>query len=325
VAIIASFNNSIMRKPFEVTVLGTSSATPTKFRHPSSQFVRLEGNYMLLDCGEGTQRQLARYGLKMQRISHVFITHLHGDHYFGLPGLITSMALFGRVEPLIIVGPPSLESMIGLLLVDSDAHLPFELQFVVTQTERVETVIATESFEVQSVPLQHRVPCTGFLVREVGPQRKLNLDACFRNSVPVERYDDIKWGSDYVTAAGEVIGNDSLTIPGYKNRVYAYITDTIYDESLIPILKDVDRLYHEATFAHDRLARAQETFHSTAAQAAEIAKLSGAKQLLLGHFSARYQDAAPLIEEARTVFPNAEEAVEGETYTVGVYEEVSSY
>lgn len=311
-----------MRKPFEVTVLGTSSATPTKYRHPSSQFVRLEGNYMLLDCGEGTQRQLARYGLKMQRISHVFITHLHGDHYFGLPGLITSMALFGRVEPLVIVGPPLLEGMIRMLLVDSDAHLPFDLQFVETQSNRIETVIETESFEVQSVPLQHRIPCTGFLVREVGPQRKLNLDACFKYSIPVERYDDIKWGSDYVTASGDVVSNELLTISGYKNRVYAYITDTIYDESLIPILKDVDRLYHEATFAHDRLARATETFHSTAIQAAEIARQCGAKQLLLGHFSARYQDASPLIEEARTVFPYAEEAIEGQTYSVGLLEEL---
>ena len=309
-----------MRKPFEVTVLGTSSATPTKFRHPSSQFVRLEGNYILLDCGEGTQRQLARFGLKMQRISHVFITHLHGDHYFGLPGLITSMALFGRVEPLIIAGPPALEGIIRMLLVDSDAHLPFELKFVVTQTERIETVIATDSFEVQSVPLQHRIPCTGFLVREVGPQRKLNLNACFRYSVPVERYDDIKWGSDFVNSSGEVIGNEQLTTAGYKNRVYAYITDTIYDETLIPVLKDVDRLYHEATFAHDRLARAQETFHSTATQAAEMAKYCGAKQLLLGHFSARYQDALPLIDEARAIFPHAEEAVEGETYSIGMVE-----
>ena len=244
-----------MRKPFEVTVLGTSSATPTKYRHPSSQFLRLEGSYLLLDCGEGTQRQLSRYGLKMQRISYVFITHLHGDHYFGLPGLITSMALFGRVEPLYIVGPPKLEGIIRLLLVDSDAHLPFDLIFIETQTDRIETVVETDTFQVQSVPLQHRIPCTGFLVREVGPQRKLNLDACFRHSVPVERYDDIKWGSDFVSTTGDVISNDTLTVPGYKNRVYAYITDTIYDESLVPILKDVDRLYHEATFAHDRLSR----------------------------------------------------------------------
>jgi len=277
---------------------------------------------LLLDCGEGTQRQLSRYGLKMQRISYVFITHLHGDHYFGLPGLITSMALFGRVEPLYIVGPPKLEGIIRLLLVDSDAHLPFDLIFIETQTDRIETVVETDTFQVQSVPLQHRIPCTGFLVREVGPQRKLNLDACFRHSVPVERYDDIKWGSDFVSTTGDVISNDTLTVPGYKNRVYAYITDTIYDESLVPILKDVDRLYHEATFAHDRLSRAQETYHSTALQAAEIAKQAGAKQLLLGHFSARYQDATLLIEEAREVFPFAEEAVEGETYTIGLADDL---
>jgi len=232
------------------------------------------------------------------------------------------MALFGRVEPLYIVGPPKLEGIIRLLLVDSDAHLPFDLIFIETQTDRIETVVETDTFQVQSVPLQHRIPCTGFLVREVGPQRKLNLDACFRHSVPVERYDDIKWGSDFVSTTGDVISNDTLTVPGYKNRVYAYITDTIYDESLVPILKDVDRLYHEATFAHDRLSRAQETYHSTALQAAEIAKQAGAKQLLLGHFSARYQDATLLIEEAREVFPFAEEAVEGETYTIGLADDL---
>ena len=307
-----------MRKPFEVTVLGTSSATPTKYRHPSAQYLRLEGNYILLDCGEGTQRQLSRYGLKMQRISHVFITHLHGDHYFGLPGLITSMALFGRVEPLIIVGPPNLETIIRAVLSESDAHLPYALNFVTTQFDQMRKVIETDAFEVVSVPLQHRVPCTGFLVKEKGPERKLNLDACFRYEVPVEYYDSLKWGEDYQSPKHGHIHNDQLTHPGYKNRVYAYITDTIFDEGLVPILKDVDLLYHEATFLHERVARAQETFHSTALQAAQMAKMSGAKGLIVGHFSARYQDATPLVEEARTVFPATEEAVEGQMYSVGL-------
>jgi ribonuclease Z len=292
-----------MRKLFEITVLGTSSATPTKYRHPSAQYVRLEGSYLLLDCGEGAQRQLSRYGLRVLKISHVFITHLHGDHYFGLPGLITSMALYGRTEPLVIVGPPALESIMQVLITESDSVLPYELQYIQTQTDHIETVVETEQFKVISVPLKHRVPCTGFLVQE---------------KVPVEQYDAIKLGADYHSQSQGVIPNSLLTSPGYKNRTYAYITDTIYDpEYLVPILKDADLLYHEATFLHERADRAAETFHSTALQAAQIAQASNVKRLMIGHFSARYNDAQPLLDEAQLVFANTVEAVEGQTYAVG--------
>ena len=194
-----------MRKAFEITVLGTSSATPTKYRHPSAQYVRLEGSYLLLDCGEGAQRQLSRYGLRVLKISHVFITHLHGDHYFGLPGLITSMALYGRTEPLVIVGPPALESIMQVLITESDSVLPYELHYIQTQTESIETVIETEQFKVISVPLKHRVPCTGFLVQEKGPELKLNVDACVKYKVPVEQYDAIKLGADYHSQSQGVI------------------------------------------------------------------------------------------------------------------------
>jgi ribonuclease Z len=307
-----------LRKAFEITALGTSSATPTKYRHPSAQYVRLEGSYLLLDCGEGAQRQLSRYGLRVLKISHVFITHLHGDHYFGLPGLITSMALYGRTEPLVIVGPPALESIMQVLITESDSVLPYELQYIQTQTESIETVVETEQFKVVSVPLKHRVPCTGFLVQEKGPELKLNVDACVKFKVPVEQYDAIKLGADYHTQSQGVIANRLLTSPGYKNRTYAYITDTIYDpEYLVPIINDADLLYHEATFLHERADRATETFHSTALQAAQIAQAANVKRLIIGHFSARYNDVQPLLDEAQSVFVNTVEAVEGQTYSVG--------
>lgn len=301
-----------MKKAFEITVLGTSSATPTKYRHPSAQYVRLEGSYLLLDCGEGAQRQLARYGLRTLKISHVFITHLHGDHYFGLPGLITSMALFGRTEPLVIVGPTALESIIQVLLTESDSVLPYELQYIQTQSETLKTVIETEQFSVISIPLKHRVPCTGFLIKEKGPELRLNVDACVQYKVPVEQYEAIKMGAEYHSQSQGVVANHLLTTPGYKNRSYAYIADTIYDPKyLVPIVKDVDLLYHEATFLHERADRAAETFHSTSLQAAQIAETANVKRLMIGHFSARYNDAQPLVKEAQSVFANTFEAVEG--------------
>jgi ribonuclease Z len=306
-----------LNKAFEITVLGTSSATPTKYRHPSAQYVRLEGSYMLLDCGEGAQRQLSRYGLRVLKISHVFITHLHGDHYFGLPGLITSMALYGRTEPLVIVGPPALESIMQVLITESDSVLPYELQYIQTQTESIETVIETEQFKVVSVPLKHRVPCTGFLVQEKGPELKLNVDACVKYKVPVEQYDAIKLGADYRSQSQGLIANSLLTSPGYKNRTYAYMTDTIYDpEYLVPMLQDADLLYHEATFLHERADRAAETFHSTALQAAQIAQAANVKRLMIGHFSARYVEVQPLLDEAKQVFIDTICAEEGVTVTL---------
>jgi ribonuclease Z len=249
----------------------------------------------------------------------VFITHLHGDHYFGLPGLITSMALFGRTEPLIIVGPSALESIIQVLLLESDSILPYPLKFVSTQINHIETIAEGDNFEVISVPLKHRVPCTGFIIKEKGPERRLNVDACVKYKVPIQQYDAIKWGADYISSDRVQIKNELLTTDGFKNRSYAYITDTIYDpEYLTPILQQVDLLYHEATFLTDRLSRAIETYHSTAFQAAQIAKIANVGQLLIGHFSARYNDAQPLLLEARAEFESTYEAVEGQTFPVGL-------
>lgn len=304
-----------MNIPFDITVLGTSSATPTRSRHPSSQYVKLDGHHFLIDCGEGTQRQLLRHNLRAARISHIFISHLHGDHFFGLPGLISTLNLTGRRDPLHIIGPEALQEAIELLLRLSDVRLDFPLHFTPTQTGETATVYASAECVVESVPLQHRIPCTGFIIREVTAPRKLNREACNEHDIPYQAYESLLQGADFYRSDGTLIANGALTVPGRKARSYAYISDTLYLPELAAQLKDIDLLYHESTFDNSRQLRAQETFHSTAAQAAAFAQGCGAKQLLLGHFSARYRETDVLLEEARAIFPNSVIAEEGMTYT----------
>jgi len=300
-----------VQKPFELTILGTSSATPTRHRYPSAQYLRMDGAYFLIDCGEGTQMRLVQYNLRMQKIRYILISHLHGDHFFGLPGLLTSMSLFGRLDPLTLVGPPDLEAWLNHTLEASDSRLTFPLHFVPTQTEKAATVLEEEGFRVSSFPLRHRIACTGFSFEETGPELRLNVDACHSKGVPVEAYQAVKMGEDYRKLDGTLIPNAELTLPGHKNRRYAYVSDTAFTPDLAPLLQGADLMYHEATFMHDLLERAIQTFHSTSVQAAEMANLVGCKRLLVGHFSARYSDLQPLLEEARTVFPGTELAIEG--------------
>jgi len=300
-----------MQKPFELTILGTSSATPTRHRFPSSQYLRMDGEYFLIDCGEGTQMRLVQYNLRMQKIKTILISHLHGDHFFGLPGLLTSMSLFGRTEPLTLVGPAPLDSLLQHTLEASDSRLTFPLNFVATQDKEPATVLEGEGFRVTSFPLSHRIACTGFLFEEIGPELRLNVDACHSLQVPVEAYAAVKMGEDYTRLDGTLIPNAALTLPGNKNRRYAYVSDTAQLPELAKFLHGVDLMYHEATFMHDRLERAIQTYHTTSIQAGEMAKWAEVKRLLLGHFSARYTDLQPLLEEARSQFPDAELAVEG--------------
>jgi ribonuclease Z len=304
-----------MNIPFDITVLGTSSATPTRSRHPSSQYVKLDGHHFLIDCGEGTQRQLLRYNLRASRISHIFISHLHGDHFFGLPGLISTLNLNGRRDPLTIVGPPMLEAAIELLLRMSDVTLDYPLHFIPTDTKKIETVFESDTCRVESVPLQHRIPCTGFIIREITAPRKLNREACNEHDIPYQAYESLLHGADFYRSDGTLIDNAVLTVPGRRARSYAYISDTLYLPELADQLKDIDLLYHESTFDESRRLRAQETFHSTAAQAAAFAQRCGAKQLLLGHFSARYRETDVLLDEAQAVFPNSHVAEEGMVYS----------
>jgi ribonuclease Z len=305
-----------MHRAFEVTVLGTSSASPTKYRHPSAQFVRMEGDYLLLDCGEGTQLQLVKLGLRMHRIRYILITHMHGDHFFGLPGLITSMGLFGRTEPLTIAGPQNLEYTLRTILASGETKLPFEIEFIVCKEDQPETIIRTDMLEVESIPLKHRIPCTGYILKENGPELKLNAKRCDELDIPISAYESIKYGADYTRLDGTQVPNAELTFPGKKNRKYAYISDTIFHEKVAEFVKGVELLYHESTFLHELQARAAETFHTTALQAGNIARMAGVGKLLIGHFSARYHETGALLEETRSIFPAAETAEEGSTYQV---------
>jgi ribonuclease Z len=293
-----------MQKPFEITVLGTSSATPTKDRNPSAQYVRLDKHVFLFDCGEGTQNQLLRNQLKLQKVRYVLISHLHGDHYFGLPGLITSMSLFNRTEPLILIGPKPLQSFLNQILDEGGGALSYEIQFIETHPEVSETLVDHEDFSITTVPLKHRIPCTGFVLREKGAIRKINVDACIENGVPVSFYESLKLGLDYISDSGREIENEILTFDTPSLRSFAYISDTIFDPGIVPYIQGVSLLYHESTFMHDRLARAEETFHTTAKQAGMIAAEAGVEQLMLGHYSARYDDLLPLLEEAKEQHEN---------------------
>lgn len=305
-----------MHRAFEITVLGTSSASPTKHRHPSGQYVRMEGDYFLLDCGEGTQLQLVKFGLRMHRLRYILITHLHGDHFFGLPGLITSMALFGRKEPLTIAGPAELEGIMQQIMALGESELPFEIEYIICDPEKPRIILKNHKWEIESVPLKHRIPCTGYILRETGPELKLNVTEAEKYQVPVQWYERIKNGEDYRTTDGKLIPNHDLTLPGIKNRSYAYISDTIYDEEVASYVSGVSMLYHESTFLHELIARAEATMHTTARQAAQIAKISGAGELLIGHFSARYHETDELLAEAKSVFANTRVAEEGVTYTL---------
>lgn len=270
----------------------------------------------MVDCGEGTQLQLVRLGLRMHRIRYVLISHMHGDHFFGLPGLITSMGLFGRKEKLTIIGPSNLEFVLRTILVSGDTRLPFELEFIVFREDKVDVVISGNGFQIETVPLKHRISCAGFILRETGPELKLNALRCEEYNIPIADYDQIKTGIDYRLPDGTVIPNRELTFPGRKNRSYAYITDTLYDEKIAEYVKGVNLLYHETTFLDELEDRAHSTFHCTSKQAGRIARMAGVDRLMIGHFSARYNNSDELLKEASSVFPDAFAAEEGETYLV---------
>jgi ribonuclease Z len=302
---------NLVQKPFEVTVLGTSSATPTKDRSPSAQHVRLDKHYFLFDCGEGTQNRLLDCKLKLQKIKYVLITHLHGDHFFGLPGLITSMSLFKRTEDLYIVGPDPLKPILEALIEEGGGSLSYPIHFISSKVTEAKELIDHRDFSIVGIPLQHRIPCTGYVLREKGSLRKIHVEACEEMGVPVSYYESLKQGLDYVTDSGRVVENEMVTFPAPALRSFAYITDTVFDMNIVPYIQGVTLLYHESTFLKEHESRAQETFHSTAEQAGIIANQAKVKQLMLGHYSARYEDISPLLWEAQTQFNTTLLAVEG--------------
>lgn len=301
---------------FEVCILGSSSATPIYQRHPTSQVLNINERLFLIDCGEGTLIQMNRYRIKFHRISHIFISHLHGDHYLGLVGLLSTMHLQGRTTELHIYTQEPLREIIEIQLKYSETNLRYPLHFHFIDSKKPAVIFNDENIEVKTIILNHRIPCTGFLFSEKNRLRKLIKEKLSEYQVPVAFYQELKNGKDFKTANGKIIPNSELTSDPKPARTYAFCSDTSYDERILTSLKDVDLLYHEATFLSDKEERAKETFHSTAAQAATIAKKANAKRLIIGHFSARYKNLYPLLEEARAVFPETTLAIEGDSFRI---------
>lgn len=302
--------------PFELTILGSSSATPTHNRHPTAQVLNIRERFFLIDCGEGTQSQLVRYKIRYSRISHIFISHLHGDHYLGLMGLLSTMHLQGRTGDLHLFGQQELMDLIELQLRLSQTILRYRLIFHPVKHYAPAVIHEDDVVTVSTIVLNHRVPCTGFLFKEKPRPLKLRINRIKEYRIPFSWYNDIKAGADFIDGNGIHIPNSELTVPPGNTRSYAFCSDTVYDEQVADVVAGVDMLYHESTFTHDLAERAKATYHSTARQAAQIASMAGVKRLLIGHFSARYKDLNPLLEEAREIFPETELAIEGARFEV---------
>jgi len=296
---------------FELLILGSSAATPTSKRNPTAQLLNIAERYFLIDCGEATQIQLRKYKARFQSVDQIFISHLHGDHFLGLPGLISSMHLLGRQKPLTVFGPKELQVIIETINKYSETVLNFPLHFVYTQTNEKQKIWEDEKVEVYSIPLKHRIPTTGFLFQEKPLPRNIDKYKLEKYQVSFSEIHKLKLGLDAFDNNGVLIKNSDLTNDPPKARSYAFCSDTKFFKELAKHIQGVDLLYHESTFLSDKKERAKQTFHSTAAQAAEMAKISNVKQLMLGHYSARYDSLDLFLEEAKPIFENTILATEG--------------
>lgn len=301
---------------FEVTILGSSSATPVYNRNPTAQLLNCNEKFYLIDCGEGTQQQLIKYGFKASKIDYVFISHLHGDHYFGLIGLLSSLHLNGRVKPIKIFAPEPLQEILALQFKYSETIIRYPIEFVATQANESARIFENPDLVVDTFVLNHRIPCTGFKFTQKKRLRKLIIEKLEKEQIDIEYYPLLKRGVDLNLPDGRVILNKDYTTDSDIPRKYGYCSDTLFDEGYFSNIMDCDMLYHEATFLHEMLDRANVTHHTTALQAGEIAKMTGAVKLLIGHFSSRYKTLQPLLDEAKSVFENTELAIEGNTYTI---------
>jgi len=296
---------------FELLVLGSSSASPTSERNQSAQLLNIAERYFLIDCGEATQIQLRKYKAKFQRIDHILISHLHGDHFFGLPGLLGSMHLLGRQQELNIYGPKELKVIIDKIHEASDTRLNYPVKWFFTQNDTQRLLFEDEKVEVYSFPLKHRIFCTGFLFKEKPYPRKVDKFLMDKFKVSTADVNNLRAGKDVYNSEGEKIKNEEVTLNPQKSKSFAYCSDTIYDEDIIAYIKGVDLLYHESTFLEDKKERAKTTYHCTATQAATIAQKAGVKKLLLGHFSARYGNLEAFKDEANKVFEKSMLGLEG--------------
>ncbi|HXL54634.1 MAG TPA: ribonuclease Z [Chitinophagaceae bacterium] len=297
---------------FGVTILGNNSALPAYDRHPTAQVITLNEQLFLIDCGEGTQLQLSKYKIRRSRINHIFISHLHGDHYFGLPGLLTSFGLMSREHDLHLHAPEPLKKILDLLFSIADTQFPFTLHFHPLKNEGV--IVDENKFSVECFKVYHRIECWGFIIREKKKPRRIHKDKIIHYDIPPLYYEKLKEGEDYITESGEVIKNETVTIPATLPRSYAFCGDTIYNENIVNKLSEATMLYHETTYLKDLEERAASRFHSTTTQAANIALLAKAKKLLIGHFSSKYELLDDFLDETMEVFPDTQLAIEGATY-----------
>lgn len=293
-----------------VTILGNNSALPAFGRHPTSQAVTVYGEVLLLDCGEGTQIQMQRYGIRWKNVHHIFISHLHGDHYFGLPGLINSMSLLGRTAPLHLYAPAGLQPIIDAILAVANTTLAYPLHFHPLSASGG-MIADTDTFSVTAFPVEHGIECYGFLITTRTRGRRILPHQCEQLGIPPTDYELLKQGEDYTLPDGTVVPNDAVTTDGPPPRRYAYCADTRFTESFLPIIQGADAIYHEATYLQPDEERATARYHSTALQAATLAQKANVRMLLLGHFSSRYKELEPFKDEAVAVFPNTFIAAEG--------------
>lgn len=298
----------------KLTILGCYSATPRTFTNPTSQVLEVKNHLFLIDCGEGTQVQLRKNKIKFSRIKHIFISHLHGDHYFGLVGLISTFRLLKREADLHVYGPKGIKEAITIQLKLSDSWTNYKLYFHELTSKTSELIFEDDKIEVYTIPLIHRIYTNGFFFKEKDGERKLDINAVEEANIDVSYYRKLKQGADVVNEDGILIDNTTVTTPPKPAKSYVFCSDTMYNEAVIPIIEGADVLYHESTFLEKDLRLCEQTKHSSAMQAATIAKKANVGQLILGHYSTRYGDISLFKKEAETVFDNVQLGNDGKVF-----------
>lgn len=301
---------------FALNILGSNSAVPAFERYPTAQVLQYHDKKYMIDCGEGAQFHLSKYKIKPSGLNHIFISHLHGDHYLGLVGLISTLRLNGRTEDLHIYAPEYLKKILDIQLQFDGRTWSFDYIFHPLKFNESYKIFEDNYLEVFTLPLDHKIDCNGFLFKEKPKPLKIKPEKIKEYKIPFLNINDIKMGADFVLQDGSIIPNAALTSAPEPSKSYAYCSDTKYNESIVPLIKNVDLLYHESTFMHDLQAIAEERFHSTSIEAAQIAKLAQVKKLAIGHFSGRYKDLEPMLKEAQTVFENTALALEGTVFEI---------
>ena len=299
---------------FAVTILGNNSAIPAFDRHPTAQIVTINDQLILIDCGEGTQMQIAKYRIRTSKINYILISHLHGDHYFGLIGFLTSMSLLNREKPIHLFAPKVLEAIIQMQLDVANTKLSYPLIFHPIEQEGL--LYEQHQFTIETFATQHRIECWGFIIKEKKLPRKINKEKVLEFEIPLAYYEALQKGNNYTNKMGITISNDEVTFANTPAKSYAFCADTIYDETLIEKVAGANVLYHETTYLKIDSEKAAHRFHSTTIQAASIAQQANVKLLLLGHFSSKYENLDEFLNEASTIFPNCALALEGVTFKI---------